>query len=643
MTVESVCSSAAVGDEPCPSPELIEDFAYGRLPIQEIERLGRHTEHCARCRTSLSQFEVLGDTFTREARRSLFLAHGKEDFSHLLTKMDARFGFGLAEAWSEIRVAPQDEIDLDLLPIEVPKRLGQYEVLEMIGRGGMGVVYRARHVALKSQRALKILHPGRMGKPGQIEQFYREIEAVGRLEHPNIVAAHDALQDAGYHFLVMEHVEGTNVARLVRQLGRIPVADACEICRQAAAGLGYAHKHGMIHRDVKPSNLLLSTAGIVKVLDLGLVAFRKANGASPAKAKEVLGTADYMAPEQWAGEQEIDGRADVYSLGCTLYQLLVGELPESQVGRSDRCPQDPRALRHEVPKDVSALVQRMLSKRPEDRPRRADEVCAALQPHCRGNDLRRLAAQATGRDDDTLDMAELPTERQTPSPRKRWTRRGLLVAGMALLGGSGALGAFWRRREPRSYDLPIGGAAKWLIKDPANTVPPPQYQAGKLVLQATGWALLNLGAATRFPYQLRTTITVASGTQHAGLFFGFEPSQSDSSGAECQLLDFEARKPGTFRLNWSEFTDGSIYELPLPSVYPLLPGGEARLANRPYELSVTVEPQGVASLTVDGQAVPTFNWSRARIQGGHGRGLGRVGLFVQAGELTVGQTQIVYP
>jgi serine/threonine protein kinase len=499
-------------------------------------------------------------------------------------------------------------------------------------------------VALKSQRALKILHPGRMGKPGQIEQFYREIEAVGRLEHPNIVAAHDALQDAGYHFLVMEHVEGINVGRLLRQLGRTSVADACEICRQAAAGLGYAHKHGMIHRDVKPSNLLLSTPGVVKVLDLGLVAFRSgADGVAPNKAKEVLGTADYMAPEQWAGEPEIDGRADLYSLGCTLYQLLLGELPEGHVRSADQRTQEIRALRHDVPKELSSLVQRMLSKRPNDRPRRADEVCAALQPYCRGSDLRRLAVQAAGRDADTLDMAELPTQRQVPSPRKRWTRRGLLVAGAALFGASGALGAFWRRREPRSYELPIGGAAKWLIKEPSNTAPPPQFQAGTLVLQNSGWALLDLGAATRFPYQLRTTISVRNSTLRAGLFFGFERTHSDASGAACQLLDFEPGTPGAFQLKWSELTDASIYDQPPPSVYPLLPGDRMLAADHPYELLVTVVQEGVASLSVDGQLMPSISWTTRNSQFGHGRGLGRVGLFVNAGEVTVGRAQIIYP
>src|SRR5262249_55829589 len=204
-------------------------------------------------------------------------------------------------------------------------RLGRYELLARLGAGGMGQVFKARHDLLDRGGALKVLHPRRFDHPEAVRRFRREIQALARLSHPNIVAALDADEDAGTHFLVMEYVEGVTLARHVREHGPLPVTEACDAVVQAAEGLQHAHEHGLVHRDGKPANLSRTPTGRGKLLDLGLVRGR-ADDADTAPG-QVLGPADYMAPEQWDDTRTADSRADLYSLGCTLYFLLTGAPP----------------------------------------------------------------------------------------------------------------------------------------------------------------------------------------------------------------------------------------------------------------------------------------------------------------------------
>jgi serine/threonine protein kinase len=193
----------------------------------------------------------------------------------------------------------------------------------------MGTVYRAVHTRLKKPFAIKVLHIDRTADPHAVARFQRELEAIGRLDHDNIGRATDAGEVGGLHFLVMELVDGIDLSRLIRHRGPLPIADACELARQAALGLQCAHERGLVHRDVKPSNLLLSAQGELKVLDLGLALLshgRRASGELTATG-QVMGTADYMAPEQWEASHSVDIRAEVYSLGCTLHTLLTGRPP----------------------------------------------------------------------------------------------------------------------------------------------------------------------------------------------------------------------------------------------------------------------------------------------------------------------------
>jgi len=225
-------------------------------------------------------------------------------------------------------------------------RIREYDLLEQIGQGGMGTVYKASHTMLDRIVAVKLLPSERMNDAESVSRFRREMKAVGKLQHPNIVQAFDAGEERGVHYLVMEYVEGLDVAALQEQQGRLPIADACEIIRQAALGLQHAHEHGMVHRDIKPSNLPLAVrsqrsavsqseisnpgSAIVKILDLGLALLSDSDRAvsrNLTSTGQIMGTLDYMAPEQADDTHAVSIRADIYSLGCTLYALLAGEPP----------------------------------------------------------------------------------------------------------------------------------------------------------------------------------------------------------------------------------------------------------------------------------------------------------------------------
>jgi serine/threonine-protein kinase len=268
--------------------------------------------------------------------------------------------------------------------------LGSYVLLERLGEGGMGTVFKARHRRLGKVVALKVIRPERLGSPTAVRRFWREVRAAAQLDHPHIAHAYDADEVGGTHFLVLEYVAGPDLARLAESGGPLPVDLACDCARQAALGLQHAHERGMVHRDVKPQNLLLAPGGRVKVLDLGLARFGQAADASQSSShltreEAVMGTPDYMAPEQAVDAHTADGRADVYSLGCTLYFLLSGQVPfpgGTALKKMFRhCwvePEPVERLRPGVPPAVAAVVRGMMAKRPERRYQTPAEAAAAL-------------------------------------------------------------------------------------------------------------------------------------------------------------------------------------------------------------------------------------------------------------------------
>lgn len=283
-----------------------------------------------------------------------------------------------------------------------PLTLGPYVLLEPIGQGGTGLVYKAWHRSMKRFVALKVLHADLSESPDAVERFQREMRAGGKLSHPHIVSTLDASLSGETAYLVMEYVPGTDLATLVSQQGPVSVVEAARYVAQAAAGLAHAHEQGVIHRDVKPSNLLLAespaqehraadaiasgTPPLVKLLDLGLARFLSSEAQGElTRTSDVMGTADYMAPEQAVNSRDVDARADVYSLGCTLFFLLNGRPPyagETAVSRllahRDRPIPPLGQSNRAVPAELNAIFQRMVAKRKEDRFATMHDVRAAL-------------------------------------------------------------------------------------------------------------------------------------------------------------------------------------------------------------------------------------------------------------------------
>jgi serine/threonine protein kinase len=278
-----------------------------------------------------------------------------------------------------------------------------YEILAELGRGGMAFVYKARDLCRQRLAAIKVSDPSLAGDGEVIARFRQEQLLAVRLAHPNLIAAYDAGEVEGVPYLILEFVKGHDLARIVQQRGPLPAAEACEVVSRAAPGLEYLHKHGLVHRDVKPANLMLTPSGQVKVLDLGLVRplHVPAPGEQITPNGQCLGTPDYVSPEQCLDSHAVDGRADIYALGCTLYELLTGQPPFAGPAYSSvflkmkahvGAPVPPiRGRRADVPARLAAALERMLAKDRTGRFVSAAGVVAALKPFAAGADLAGLS------------------------------------------------------------------------------------------------------------------------------------------------------------------------------------------------------------------------------------------------------------
>ena len=290
--------------------------------------------------------------------------------------------------------------------------LGKYKVLEKIGSGGMGQVFLCEHKLMRRRVAIKVLPTAKADDASSRERFYREARAIAAVDHPNLVRAYDIDQDENLHFLVMEFVDGTNLQDLVKKSGPLDVTRACHYIYGAAVGLQHAHEIGLVHRDIKPGNILIDRSGLIKVLDLGLARFfhDEEDNLTRVHDENVLGTADYLAPEQALDSHTVDIRADIYSLGATFYFLLTGSavfpdgtIPQKLLWHQQREPKPVRDIRPEVPEGVTEVVAKMMAKNPDDRYHTPADVMAALQPWVATpipppteNELPRLSPAASG-------------------------------------------------------------------------------------------------------------------------------------------------------------------------------------------------------------------------------------------------------
>ncbi|MFM9196161.1 MAG: protein kinase domain-containing protein [Planctomycetia bacterium] len=265
--------------------------------------------------------------------------------------------------------------------------LGRYKLLRLLGAGGMSSVYLAEHLTLHNKVAIKVLPVKRVGQTSYLDRFEREARASARLNHPHIARAFDLDTSGTIHFIVMEYIDGTDLHARVKEDGPLPIREAAECIRQAALGLHYAHEEGLVHRDIKPANLMIDKRGHVKILDLGLALANDDDDASLTKEhdEKVLGTADYLAPEQAKDSHKADRRSDIYSLGCSLYYLLVGRAPFAKGSLAERIRAHmnepaPNLLdaRPDAPAAIVELYFRMMEKHPDARYQTAQEVADAL-------------------------------------------------------------------------------------------------------------------------------------------------------------------------------------------------------------------------------------------------------------------------
>ncbi len=274
--------------------------------------------------------------------------------------------------------------------------IGSYQLTALLGEGGMGRVFKAKHMRLGRDVALKVIRKEKLSNPVAVSRFRQEIHAAAQLSHPNVVMAFDAEEaEGGGLCLSMEYVEGTDLTKLVRANGPMPIPMACDAIRQAAIGLQHAFERGLVHRDVKPSNLLLTPRGQVKVLDLGLALLQEPTYAGGEVANRVtqdgfvLGTPDFLAPEQAQNPTGVDIRADVYALGATLYYLVTGRVPYEGANPTEKLlkhvTEPPPSLRKylpDAPPQLDALIGWIMAKRPDDRPQTPMQVAMALLPFC---------------------------------------------------------------------------------------------------------------------------------------------------------------------------------------------------------------------------------------------------------------------
>ena len=367
-----------------PTAAVLAEFVLGKLADADDAEVGAHLAECQECQDRAAAAQP-ADTLV-----SLLAAAGtRGDTGHTVPPVPASEAtptdFAQTRAWDAgVRPEPGAAGADDAVP-EGLAHHPRYRLVRLLGSGGMGVVWLAEHTVMGRPVALKVIRPEFLARAGAVERFRREVRAAAQLNHPNIATAYDADEAGGSHFLVMEYVSGEVLLDVVKR-GPLPTAEACRAVRDAARGLAHAHAAGLIHRDVKPANLIRAADGTVKVLDFGLVGMEAGAGGLTGE-NMVMGTPDYIAPEQATDAHTADARSDVYALGCTLYHLLAGRVPfpggttlqKLDAHRDTARAPDPVAG---ISVKLARVLSRMAAKAPADRYPTAEAAADALDRFC---------------------------------------------------------------------------------------------------------------------------------------------------------------------------------------------------------------------------------------------------------------------
>ena len=369
-----------------PTREELSAYSLGQLPQERAVAIDSHISECRPCCETM--VGLSDDTFVGLLK----------EVKHLPTDQTVDDG-----------LAPASTADQD-----VPAQLAEhprYEILGLIGKGGMGDVYKARHRKMERTVALKVINRGLVRKTEAVDRFHREVKTAAQLSHPNIVTAYDADQADDFHFMVMEYVDGVDLSQTVKVRGALPVAEACEYIQQAAIGLQHAHQRGMVHRDIKPHNLMVTKDGTVKILDFGLASLApeaiadadtvEARGDLTA-AGAIMGTPDFISPEQADDARTADIRSDIYSLGATLYFLLSAQPPFAKgsvmhklKSHAQSDPEPLSTVRLDVPADLADVITRMMAKDPDERFQTPEELAEALKPFSQSAEPQEIVEPPT--------------------------------------------------------------------------------------------------------------------------------------------------------------------------------------------------------------------------------------------------------
>ncbi len=440
-----------------PDPAQLAAFLEGVLTEEERSSVESHVEHCQVCCDVMAAVPMDG------------LAAQIRDIGD---EVDTN-----AEAWSVVTEPGFDKAVAQ--GPQLPDALqghNRYRILEPLGKGGMGVVFKAQHRVMDRIVALKVIDSSLIDNPRMVERFRNEVKAAALLTHPNIVRAYDAEQAGNLHFLVMEYVDGISLSELVRRKGPLPVDQALGVIRKVAHGLHHAFQQGMVHRDIKPGNIMVTRTGKVRILDFGLARLARerqqitdssvdlvppdAPGDALTLAGSILGTPDYIAPEQVQDSRSADTRADIYSLGCTAWFLLTGQPPyptgtaiQKLTAHREQTPEPLTNLRAELDEPVVQLISRMMERNPEDRFQRPKQVALAIEALTPGMRNRKLpSTTGIGAPDSaeaTLPQTQAKLAAGEPSAQvsSRSHKRVAAVAVLAVVMLFGAFAVHFNRPE----------------------------------------------------------------------------------------------------------------------------------------------------------------------------------------------------